>query len=65
MPMDERFLRIRDVAVKVGLSQQHIYKLVSEGRFPKPIKLGTNAVRWLERDIDRWIREKVKQERKK
>jgi prophage regulatory protein len=63
--MDERLLRARDVATKVSLSRQHIYKLVAQGKFPKPIKLSANAVRWLEKDIDKWIREKARQEGKK
>jgi hypothetical protein len=32
---------------------------VAQGKFPKPIRLGTRAVGWLAADVDAWIRQQV------
>jgi predicted DNA-binding transcriptional regulator AlpA len=34
-----RFLRIRDVMAKTGLSRSHLYHLTAEGKFPKSVLL--------------------------
>ena len=64
MTSRSRFLRIKEVAQWLGVSQSAIYKWSAEGRFPAPIKLGGDdqkrvAARWLEEDIQRWIQEKI------
>ncbi|ELE9684371.1 AlpA family phage regulatory protein, partial [Enterobacter kobei] len=33
-----------------------IYRLISEGRFPAPVKIGTRAVAFVESEIDEWIK---------
>ena len=63
MTSHSRLLRIKEVALWIGVSQSAIYKWSAEGRFPAPIKLGGDdqkrvAARWLEEDIQQWIQEK-------
>ena len=53
------FLRLKDVKIKTGLSNSSIYRRISEGQFPKQKKLGGRSVRWLESDIDQWIKERI------
>ncbi|WP_132146406.1 AlpA family transcriptional regulator [Luteibacter rhizovicinus] len=53
-----RFLRIRHVLEKVGLSRAQIYKLMGLSEFPKQINLGGRSVAWLEQDIDLWMAER-------
>jgi len=53
--MSQRFIRLPEVANRVGLKRSCIYKLISEGRFPKPIKLGARAAVWPEATIEAWI----------
>jgi prophage regulatory protein len=36
-----------------------IYRLESEGRFPRRIKLGIRAVGWIESEVEAWIRERA------
>jgi prophage regulatory protein len=43
----------------VGLGTTKIYELISEGRFPKPIKLSVRSVGWLESEIQGWIKEQA------
>jgi len=41
-----------------GLSDKWFYKLISEGKFPKPIKLGRSS-RWKESEVKSWLEEKI------
>ena len=50
-----RLLRLREVKELVALNHSEIYKRMKEGRFPKAIRLGPNATRWLENEIREWI----------
>ena len=54
-----RLLKRKQVQDLTTLSKTSIYKLVGEGTFPKPIKLGAKAVAWRESDIIDWIRRRV------
>ena len=47
---------------KVPLAKSTIYQKMSEGTFPKPIKIGARAVAWLESDVDAWLLEQCNQE---
>ena len=55
--MTIKILRRRDVEEQIGLGCSTIYALMSEGKFPKPIKIGRRAVGWIESDIIDWIEE--------
>ncbi|MCP1108503.1 AlpA family transcriptional regulator [Serratia nevei] len=57
-----RILRRPDVEAKTGFKRAHIYNLMKEGKFPKPIRLGIRAVGWDSLEIDQWIAER-RQER--
>lgn len=32
-----------------------LYRLMNEGKFPRPVKLSTNRVAWREDDVNAWI----------
>ncbi len=51
--MAERFLPLREVLARTSLSRSTIYRLVSEGTFPKSIALGARRA-WLESEISAW-----------
>ena len=53
---DERLLRLRDVKQKTGLGTSTIYRRIADGSFPAPRSLGPNTVRWLQSEIDAWIK---------
>ena len=55
----QRLLRLTDVRERVPYSRSTIYKLISQGEFPKPISIGERAVAWLESDIDAWIEARI------
>ena len=54
--MPNKLLRLPQVSERVGLKKSTIYKLVSEGSFPPPIKIeNTRASLWPEVHIDAWV----------
>ena len=53
--MPQRFLRLPEVKLRVGLSRSSIYFRKEQGTFPKPVRIGENSVAWREEDIDRWM----------
>lgn len=57
--MSMKLIRIKDVMDRTGLARSTIYKYISEGKFPKPIKLGSRAVAWVEAEIDGWIQASI------
>ena len=58
--MSHKVLRLPSVKDKSGLSRSTIYLRIKKGEFPKPISLGDRAVGWLEKDIDDWLDQKIK-----
>ena len=57
--MVRRFLRRPEVEMVTGLPRSTIYDRMSEGTFPKPVKLGPKAVGWLEDEIAAWVEAKI------
>lgn len=41
-----------------GCSDKWFYKLIQEGLFPKPIKLGRSS-RWLKSEVENWIEKRI------
>ena len=52
---ERRIIRIDEVSQLTGLAKSTIYKKVSEGSFPPPVRLGTRSVGWRLTDIDLWL----------
>lgn len=44
---------------QVGLGRSAIYKMIREGNFPAPIKIGVQAVAWQESDIIEWCEQRI------
>jgi prophage regulatory protein len=49
--MLRKILRLPQVEEATGESRSTIYKRISEGEFPKPVKLGAKSVGWVEDEI--------------
>jgi prophage regulatory protein len=47
-----------EVRRRVGLSSSMIYRLVAEGRFPRPGKYGTRSL-WVESEVSSWIADRI------
>ena len=49
--MLRRILRLPQLVEATGETRSTIYKRISEGQFPKPVKLGAKSVGWVEDEI--------------
>lgn len=47
-------IRIAEVCELVGVSRTTIYRWVSEGMFPEPVRISRYAVRWNIDEIEKW-----------
>lgn len=56
---EQRILRQKQVQARTGLSRSTIYLHISQGIFPRQIKLGSRSVGWLDSDIEEWIASRV------
>jgi prophage regulatory protein len=54
-----RFIRRKIVEQKTGLGRAQIYEKMTEGTFPKPVRIGGRAVAWIEAEIDQWQKARV------
>ncbi|MDV0602515.1 AlpA family phage regulatory protein [Raoultella ornithinolytica] len=45
-----------------GLSDKWFYKLIHDGLFPKPIKLGRSS-RWLKSEVEDWVQKRITESR--
>lgn len=57
----ERILRVAEVRERTGLSRVSIYEMSKDGRFPRPARIGKNAVGWFKSEIDAWIAQKFEE----
>jgi prophage regulatory protein len=55
-----RMARLPQVIEMVGLSRTTILRLVHEGRFPSPIKVGMRAIAWRLSDLETYLAERPK-----
>ncbi|MCY4654385.1 MAG: AlpA family phage regulatory protein [Dehalococcoidia bacterium] len=45
-----KVLRLLAVLERIGLSRSTLWRLINDGEFPEPIKLGPRATGWLEEE---------------
>ncbi len=57
--IENQLLTVKDVAQFIGFNVDWIYKKITKGEFPKPIKLGKSS-RWVFSDIQEWINNLIK-----
>lgn len=55
MNIQKEFLRMKGIQQMTALSKSTIYRLISEGSFPKQVKIGKRAVVWVRSDVSNWM----------
>ena len=55
----DRLVRLPEVEGMIGLQKPTIYKMIAEGSFPKPIRLGTRTVAWPETAVLQWVQDRI------
>ncbi len=65
MENQARLIRLPEVMKKTGFGKAWIYRLISKGCFPQPVKIGLRAVAFVESEVDNWIHETISSSRNK
>ena len=61
---EKALLRLDYVIELTGMSKSKIYRLIAEGRFPKPIHPARSRISaWVAGDVDEWLIEQINKER--
>ena len=60
--LEDEFIDMKFITRLTGLSDKWFYKLIQEGVFPKPIKMG-RASRCLKSDLEEWLQAKINDSR--
>jgi prophage regulatory protein len=59
-----RLIRLPTVIERTGYGKAWIYRLISMGRFPRPVKIGIRAIAFVESEVDDWIQLTISNSRK-
>ncbi|HGW3590675.1 TPA: helix-turn-helix transcriptional regulator [Serratia marcescens] len=62
--MPQSLIRLSDVQRRTGYSKAWIYRLMSQGKFPASVKIGTRAIAFIESEIDDWVNQRIVESRK-
>lgn len=61
--LDDQLVDMWFLTKLTGLTDKWFYKLIKDGDFPKPVKLGRSS-RWLKSEVENWLQERINQSRK-
>ncbi|ECG8572690.1 AlpA family transcriptional regulator [Salmonella enterica subsp. diarizonae] len=60
---EDQFVDMVFITSLTGLTDKWFYKLIKDGAFPAPIKMGRSS-RWLKSEVEAWLQERINQSRK-
>ncbi|EPR1089491.1 TPA: helix-turn-helix transcriptional regulator [Serratia marcescens] len=52
-------IRLSEVQRRTGYSKAWLYRLMSQGKFPTSVKIGTRSIAFVESEIDEWIGQRI------
>ncbi|HGY4720967.1 TPA: helix-turn-helix transcriptional regulator [Citrobacter amalonaticus] len=55
---DDLLIDMAFITTYTGMTDKWFYKLIQDGIFPKPIKLGRSS-RWFKSEVEAWMRERI------
>ncbi|WEJ87203.1 MAG: AlpA family phage regulatory protein [Klebsiella huaxiensis] len=50
-----RLLKIKEVQLRCAISRASVYRLISEGKFPRQVRLSSRAIGFYEHEVNEWI----------
>ena len=56
--LNDQLIDMKFITKLTGLTDKWFYKLIQDGEFPKPIKLGRSS-RWLKSEVEHWLNERI------
>jgi prophage regulatory protein len=54
----ERYIRWKELKQDIPFSRSTVYRMILDGRFPKPVRIGKHATAWMSSEIKKWMRER-------
>ena len=57
-PPDPLLLDLQQVKCLLQMSRSWIYATMAAGDFPKPVRIGRRAVRWVAEEIRAWVKDR-------
>lgn len=60
--LEDQFVSMKFITQLTTLSDKWFYKLIQDGRFPKPIKFGRKSL-WLKSEVERWLMQRIEESR--
>lgn len=60
--LNDKMVDMAFITEYTGCSDKWFYKLIQDGSFPKPIKLGRSS-RWLKSEVEGWVEKRITQSR--
>ncbi len=54
-----RLLRVKSVLELTGMTESTIYREISRGEFPRPVKLTKRTAAWVESEVAEWITKRI------
>ncbi|MGG4605083.1 helix-turn-helix transcriptional regulator [Paenalcaligenes sp. Me131] len=61
--LSDQFVDMKFMTALTTLSDKWFYKLIQEGRFPKPIKFGRKSL-WLKSEVELWLQLRIEESRR-
>ncbi|MEX9801595.1 helix-turn-helix transcriptional regulator [Proteus terrae] len=58
--LNDQLVDMKFITRFTGLTDKWFYKLIQDGEFPKPIKLGRSS-RWLKSEVEQWLQERIQE----
>ncbi|ENU2131608.1 helix-turn-helix transcriptional regulator [Salmonella enterica] len=56
--LNDQLVTMAFITRRTGLTDKWFYKLIKDGEFPKPIKLGRSS-RWLQSEVEAWLQQRI------
>lgn len=60
--LNDQLVTMAFITQRTGLTDKWFYRLMKDGEFPKPIKLGRSS-RWLQSEVETWLQQRIDQSR--
>ena len=57
--MPERFISIKEVVKKIGISRTQVWFITKEGQFPQLVQISPKRKAYVESEIEAWMLEKI------
>ncbi|WP_274851348.1 helix-turn-helix transcriptional regulator [Serratia marcescens] len=61
--MSQSLIRMSETTKRTGYGKAWLYRLITQGRFPRPIKIGSRAIAFVESEVDAWIKQRIDESR--